>query len=171
MADKITLARMFRLLRIAAKIDMMWLLRDTKYAIAAIGADIIANLSAVSGVFLIAVRFGGIGGMSSDEVLFMMSYSTLVTGLFILFGAQNNIHISRIIGRGQLEHLFIQPLPLKAQLLTCGFAPFTGSGNFIVGIILTFISLRRLQLAVTPLWLLSPLSVPTLTKPMARSSL
>ena len=155
MADKITLARMVRLLRIAAKIDMMWLLRDTKYAIAAISADIIANLSAVSGVFLIAVRFGGIGGMSSDEVLFMMSYSTLVTGLFILFGTQNNIHISRIIGRGQLEHLFIQPLPLKAQLLTCGFAPFTGSGNFIVGIILTFISLRRLQLAVTPLWLLS----------------
>ena len=151
MADKITLARMVRLLRIAAKIDLMWLLRDTKYAI----ADIIANLSAVSGVFLIAVRFGGIGGMSSDEVLFMMSYSTLVTGLFILFGAQNNIHISRIIGRGQLEHLFIQPLPLKAQLLTCGFSPFTGSGNFIVGIILTFISLRRLQLAVTPLWLLS----------------
>ena len=99
MADKITLARMFRLLRIAAKIDMMWLLRDTKYALAAISADIIANLSAVSGVFLIAVRFGGIGGMSADEVLFMMSYSTLVTGLFILFGAQNNIHISRIIGR------------------------------------------------------------------------
>ena len=117
MADKVTLARMVRLLKIAAKIDMMWLLRDTKYAIAAISADVIANLSAVSGVFLIAVRFGGIGGMSSDEVLFMMSYSTLVTGLFILFGAQNNIHISRIIGRGQLEHLFIQPLPLKAQLI------------------------------------------------------
>ncbi len=54
--------------------------------------------------------------------------------LFILFGAQNNIHISRIIGRGQLEHLFIQPLPLKAQLLTCGSSPFTGSGNFVVGI-------------------------------------
>ena len=163
MADKITLARMFRLLRIAAKIDMMWLLRDTKYAIAAISADIIANLSAVSGVFLIAVRFGGIGGMGSDEVLFMMSYSTLVTGLFILFGAQNNIHISRIIGRGQLEHLFIQPMPLKAQLLTCGFSPFTGSGNFIVGIILTFISLRRLQLAVTPLWLLSMIGYLLLT--------
>ena len=45
MADKITLARMVRLLRIAAKIDMMWLLRDTKYAIAAISADVIANLS------------------------------------------------------------------------------------------------------------------------------
>ena len=163
MADKVTLSRMFRLLRIAAKIDMMWLLRDTKYAIAAISADIIANLSAVSGVFLIAVRFGGIGGMSSDEVLFMMSYSTLVTGLFILFGAQNNIHISRIIGRGQLEHLFIQPLPLKAQLLTCGFSPFTGSGNFIVGIILTFISLRRLQLTVTPLWLLSMIGYLLLT--------
>lgn len=155
MADKVTLPRLLRLLMIAAKLDLMWLLRDTKYAIAGISADIISNLSAVSGVFLIALRFGGIGGMNSDEVLFMMSYSTLVTGLFILFGAQNNIHISRIIGRGQLEHLFIQPLPLKAQLFTCGFSPFTGSGNFIVGIILIIISVKRLQLTVTPLWLLS----------------
>jgi len=149
------IVRIFKLLWISAKLDLLWLLRDTKFAVAGISADMVANLSAVSGVFLIATRFGGIGGMSADEVLFMMAYSTLVTGTFILFGSSNNIHISRVIGRGQLEHLFIQPLPLSVQLATNGFSPFTGGGNFAVGIVLLTIAVSRLGLAVTPLWIVS----------------
>ena len=140
---------------IAAKIDLVWLLRDTKYAIGAILADVISNLSVISGVFLIALRFDGIGGMSSDEVLFMMAYSTIVTGLFMLFAMQNNIHISRIIGRGQLEHFFVQPLPLPVQLLTNGFSPFTGSTNFIIGVILLVVAIRRLDYPVTVWWVLA----------------
>lgn len=149
-----TMRRIARLLAISAKMDLAWLLRDTKYALAIIAADVIANLSAVSGVFLIAVRFGGIGGMSADEVLFMMAYSTMTTGLFILFGSGNNLHISRIIGRGQLEHLMIQPLSLKVQLATCGFIPFTGSGNFLVGVMLTVVAVHRLGLRASIGWLL-----------------
>ena len=131
---------------------MVWLLRDTKYAIIAVCSDVLSNLSTAAGVFLIAVRFGGIGEMRSDEVLFMMAYSTLVTGIFQIFGAGNNIHISRIIGRGQLEHCFIQPLSLPVQLCTQGFMPFTGSANFITGIALTTIAVHRIPLAVTPFW-------------------
>ena len=152
--NRVTLGRILRLFGIAAKMDLMWLMRDTKYAIAGILADIISNIAVVSSVFLISVRFGGIGGMSSDEVLFMMAYSTLVTGIFILFGSGNNIHISRIIGRGQIEHLFLQPLPLKVQLATCGFIPFTGGSNFIVGVILMVIAVQRLGLEVTFGWIL-----------------
>ena len=144
-----------KLLGIAAKMDLAWLLQDTKYALAGMCADIISNMATISGVFLISVRFGGIGGMSADEVLFMMAYSTLTTGIFILFGAGNNIHISRIIGRGQLEHLFIQPLPLKAQLFTCGFDPFTGGSNFIAGLVLTVIAVNRLAIPVSLWWILS----------------
>ena len=155
MADRITLKYIIRLFAISAKVDMVWLLRDTKFAIMGISGDIINNIAMVSGVFLIAVRFGGIGGMSSDEVLFMMAYFTLITGIFILFGSGNNIHISRIIGRGQLEHMFIQPLPLSIQLLTNGFAPFTGGGNIIVGIILMTIAVSRLALDVSLIWVLS----------------
>jgi ABC-2 type transport system permease protein len=155
MEDKITSRRILRLFAISAKLDLAWLLRDTKYALAGICADMISNLSTVSGVFLMAVRFGGIGGMSTDEVLFMMAYSTLVTGIFIMFGSANNIHVSRIIGRGQLEHLFIQPLPLKLQLFTCGFAPFTGGSNFIVGLLLMIIAVCRLHLQISFLWILS----------------
>jgi ABC-2 type transport system permease protein len=155
MEGKITFKRIYKLFAISAKMDLAWLLRDTKYALTGITADIISNISAVSGVFLIAVRFGGIGGMSTDEVLFMMAYSTLVTGLFIVFGAGNNIHISRIIGRGQLEHLLIQPLSLRVQLLTCGFMPFTGGSNLIVGVILMIIAVIRLHLQISLWWMAS----------------
>ena len=152
MEDRITPKRILKLFAISAKIDFLWLLRDTKFAIICIIADIINNLATLSGVFLIASRFGGIGGMSADEVLFMMAYSTLVTGIFIMFGAGNNIHISRIIGRGQLEHMFVQPLPLGLQLFTCGFAPYTGGGNFIIGAALMVIASARLGLQVTFGW-------------------
>lgn len=149
MADKITVRRVLSLFAISAKIDLAWLLRDTKLALAAISADLLSNIATVSGVFLIAARFGGIGGMSTDEVLFMNAYSTLVTGIFIVFGAGNNIHISRIIGRGQLEHLFVQPVPLSIQLITSGFAPFTGGSNLIVGALLMVFSANRLKLPMT----------------------
>lgn len=149
------LKRVLRLLAISAKMDLIWLLRDTKYALAGISADIIANLSMVSSVFLVAVRFGGIGGMSSDEVLFMMVYSILVTGIFTVFSGNNNIHISRVIGRGQLEHMFIQPLSLKMQLTTSGFMPFTGGSNLLIGSVLLVIAVKRLELRITPAWLLA----------------
>ena len=84
-----------------------------------------------------------------------MAYSTLVTGLFIMFGSGNNIHISRIIGRGQLEHLFIQPLPLPVQLFTSGFVPFTGGSNFVVGVITMSIAINRLNLHISLPWMLS----------------
>ena len=154
-SDKITLMRILKLLAISAKVDMVWLLRDTKFAVMAMLGDVVNNVATVSGVFLIAVRFGGIGGLTTDEVLFMMAYSTLVTGIFILFGSSNNIHISRMIGRGQLEHLFIQPLPLNVQLLTNGFVPFTGGGNFIVGVILMVIAVSRLGLVITFGWVMA----------------
>lgn len=173
MEVKAKILRIIRLLAISAKMDLVWLLRDTKYAIAGITADIIGNLAVVSSVFLVAVRFGGIGGMSSDEVLFMMVYSTMVTGIFTMFGSGNNIHISRIIGRGQLEHLFIQPLSVRMQLATCGFTPFTGGSNFLVGLVLLVIAVKRLELIITPFWILSLIAyiMTTMTVIVARAYL
>ena len=155
MVDKISLRRITKLLSVSAKMDLLWLLRDTKFALLGISGDMVNNAATVSGVFLIASRFGGIGGMSADEVLFMMAYSTLVTGIFTVFGSGNNIHISRIIGRGQLEHLFIQPLPLSVQLATSGFAPFTGGSNLVIGMILMIVAIGRLNLDISFLWVSS----------------
>jgi len=138
--------------------DLAWLLRDTKYALILIASDLIQNIGMIAGMFLIASQFGGIGGMSTNEVLFMMAYSSMTTGIILMSCAGNNIHVSRLIGRGQLEHLFIQPLPLKWQLLTSGFSPFTGSGSLITGIVLMVIAVGRLHLAVTLWWVLALLA-------------
>jgi ABC-2 type transport system permease protein len=153
--------------------DLAWLLRDTKYAALGICGDMVNNAATVSGVFLIASRFGGIGGMSADEVLLMMAYSTMVTGIFTMFGAGNNIHVSRIIGRGQLEHLFVQPLPLGVQLATCGFAPFTGGGNLIAGAALMAVAAGRLGLRIALPWLaaLAAYLIATMAVIVARSYL
>ncbi len=147
--------RIIKLYLIAAKMDLAWILRDTKYALLAFCADILLNISMVTGIFLIAVRFDGIGDMNKYEVLFMLSYVTIITGAFILFCAGNNGHISRIIGRGQLDHMFIQPLPLKVQLLTSGFIPFSGSSNLIAGIGIMIISIKNLTISITWWWILS----------------
>jgi len=139
--------------------DLAWLLRDRTFAILAIFADMISNLSSVTGVFLLAWRFDGIGGMSRFEVLFMLAYATIITGIFQTFCSGGNTgHISRRIGRGQLEHMFIQPMSLPSQLATEGFIPFSGSSNLISGIIMMIIATANLGIPLPWWWVLSLIS-------------
>jgi len=153
MGVKIAVRRIIKLFGISAEMDLAWLLRDTKYAVIMIVSDIIQNIGMCSGMFLLAFRFGGICGMSANEVLFMSAYSSLITGLFLMFGARNNIEVSRLIGRGQMEHMFLQPLSLKAQLFTCSFQPFTNTGSLLTGIVLMCVAAARLHLHITGLWI------------------
>lgn len=152
--DKKRSWRILPLFKISAKMDLAWLLRDTGFALLAILSDLISNLSAISGVFLLAWRFEGIGGLSQMEVLFMLAYVNMVSGLVFMFGANNNLHISRIIGRGQLEHMFIQPLPIWVQLLTNGFYPFTCATQFLAGVGLMLTALWNLTIEISLLWIL-----------------
>lgn len=141
---------------IYARMDLAWLLRDKVFASIAILSDLISNISAISGVFLLAWKFGGIGDMNQYEILLMLAYTTLVTGLFQMFFSGNNTgHISRRIGRGQLEHMLIQPLPLPAQLLTEGFIPFSGSSNLLSGTVILCIAVSHLGITLTWWWILS----------------
>jgi ABC-2 type transport system permease protein len=156
MEDKITFKRFLKLYLVYAKMDFAWLMRDTLFAVLAIFSDLISNISAISGIFLLALRFGGIGGMNKYEVLLMLAYTTMITGIFQLFFSGNNTgHISRRIGRGQLDHMLIQPIPLKMQLLTEGFIPFSGSGNLISGIVIICIAINKLNITLTWWWILS----------------
>jgi ABC-2 type transport system permease protein len=149
---KLRIKQIFKLYGFYAKLDLAWLLRDTKYAIMAITADTISSIASVSGIFLLAMRFNGVGGMDKYEVLFMLGYVTMLTGLFQLFFSMNNVgHISRRIGRGQLSHMFIQPLPMSVQLTTEGFIPFTGSSNFACSIVIIIVALTKLGIS-PPLW-------------------
>lgn len=140
--------QLFQLWGIYAKLDLLWFLRDTKYCVLNIIADLVSTLAAVSGVFLLAERFGNIGGMDRDQILFMLGYACLVDGVIQMCLSMNNVAwISRLIGRGQLDHRLIQPVPMWMQLLTEGFIPVSGNSGLICGIAITAYSVSQLGLA------------------------
>lgn len=154
MDSKVGFKRWFQLYGFYAKMDLAWFLRDTKFCLLAILADFLSNIAAVTGVFLLAWRFDGVGGMNKYEVLFMLGYVTIITGLYQLFFANFNTgHISRRIGRGQIEHMMIQPIPLPVQLLVEGFIPVSGSSNFVSGIVIMFFALSKLGFIITVWWI------------------
>jgi ABC-2 type transport system permease protein len=96
------LCRTLRLLKLYARMDAAWLLRDTRNCILAILSDLVSSVASVSSVFLLSERFKGVGALSSSEVLLMLGYSTVVSGLFqLFFGGSNTGYISRRVGRGQ----------------------------------------------------------------------
>jgi len=138
-----------------ARMDLRWFTQDTAVCCLVIFSELIANAASISGVFLLSRRFQGVGGLTADEVLFFLGLFTLADGLtFMLFGGFNVSNISRRVGRGQVDHMLIQPVPLWTQLLAEGFMPVSGSSGFLCGLLLTGVSIARLGLSVTPGWLL-----------------
>lgn len=150
--DKIrTLIRMFK---IYGKMDLLWFLRDTKYCLMYIFSDMISTLAVVVGVFLLAVKFDGIGGMTEKEIIFMLGYSVLVEGVFALFFISNNAgQISRTIGRGQMDHKMIQPVPVWMQLAAEGFSPVSGNGVLLCGIGLIYYSVSSSEINFSGIWI------------------
>ena len=154
-AEKITLRKFLGLYALYGRMDLDFLVRDAKVSLMAIAADVLSNVAAVSAIFLLAWRFDGVGGMSRWDVLFMLGYVTCVTGFYQLFFSNCNTgHISRRIGRGQIDHMLIQPLPLSVQLATEGFIPFTGCQNLMFGIGIVIRALYGLGRSVSALWFL-----------------
>ncbi len=151
-----TIQMIFRLWKQQAKMDLLWMLRDLRYFLIQVFSDTVGALASVSAVLLLSRRFGGLGGFTFDEMLFLCGYALLTDGILLLFfGGSNVAYISRIIGRGQLDHMLIQPVPLWVQMITGGFIPFSGSSKFIYGAVMTAAAVSRLALPVTPLWLLA----------------
>src|SRR5205823_4739020 len=142
-----------RLWGVAAWMDLLWISRDLKQAIIYFASDGILNVAGLAATFLLAARFNSIGTWSRDQVLFMLGYAMTVGGLLDALFNYNVLHISRRIGRGQLDHTLIQPRPLWMALLTEGFAPFSGSGMLLPGIGLTAWSILQLHLTTSPTWL------------------
>ncbi|MDE7223556.1 MAG: ABC transporter permease [Acetatifactor sp.] len=155
MVGKNRIKRYFQLLGIHARMDQASLMRDGKFMAIVILADIISNISSISGIFLLAWKFDGIGGMDKFEVLFMLAYGNIVMGFLNMMGGSNALFPSRIIGRGQWEHMFIMPIPYAVQL-TVGIFPFTGSSSFLSGIGMLWVAVCHLK-TVMPWWWLAAL--------------
>jgi ABC-2 type transport system permease protein len=142
-----------RLWAAQARIDALVVLRGPRVALSWYAADLLIAVAGVSGTFLLAARFDGIGGWSRDEVLFMLGFAMASRGLVEVCCGWNVAFVSRKIGRGQLDHTLIQPLPLATALLLEGFAPITGSPPLVAGLGLLGYATVGLALAPGPLWL------------------
>jgi ABC-2 type transport system permease protein len=146
------LRRLLRLWAVYARLDLLFIARGVKLAIAFYLADVIIGASSAATTYLLAERFGGIGPWSRPAILFMLGYGLIVRGLMESLFGSNISFISRRIGRGQLDHMLVAPVPVWMSLITEGFMPFSGSGMLLPGLVLAFLGRRELALAATPAW-------------------
>ncbi|MFV0414652.1 MAG: ABC-2 family transporter protein [Oscillospiraceae bacterium] len=86
----------------------------------------------------------------------MAGYALLVNGVYGIVLSNNNAGaVSRIIGRGQLDHALVQPVPLPLHLMAQGFAPVSGLGPFLCGLVATAAAAGGLPGVGGPLWWLA----------------
>ncbi len=130
------MSRLLRLWRLYAYLDLIWTLRDFRTALGYYLSEAVAGVGAVLATLLLAERFAGLGGWTRGQVIFMLGYGVLASGVLDLVFNYNVKHISRRLGRGQLDHTLVQPHPIWMTFLTEGFAPFSGSPMLLPGIAL-----------------------------------
>jgi ABC-2 type transport system permease protein len=148
-----SLRRLFQLWRCYACLDATLVLRNGRVFVAWYLSDVISTVASVTGTLLLAERFSGIGAWSREHVLFMLGYGLLAGGIPAIFFGYNVVFISRRLGRGQLDHTLIQPLPLWMAFLTEGFQPIAASALLLPGVGLMAWAASRLSLAISPAWL------------------
>ena len=146
------IARIVRLWCLYASLELIWMTRDPGYFLLCFISDGILAIGGVTSAFLLAERFQGIGAWSKAEVLFMLGYGLIVCGLTSTFLGYNVLHISRRLGRGQLDHTLIQPQPLWLSLMTEGFSPISGASTLLPGLGLTVWAVRSMALSATLSW-------------------
>ncbi len=136
--------RILRLWWVYTRLNLLTLTRDLNSFVIWTISDIITNVTAVMGMLFLATRFQGIGVWSLAQTVFMLGYAALVDGVSALFFNYNVLYISRRIGRGQMDHLLIQPQPLWMSLLTEGFAPAYAVPMLVPGFIMVWWASVRL---------------------------
>lgn len=145
--------KIFRLLRLYGRMDARFMTQDVFNASVTVIAEMVLALSELAGTALVALRFGGMGTLSSAEVLVFLAFYLFSQGIKSMFFAGFNVDsISRRIGRAQLDHMLIQPVPLWMQLLTEGFMPFSGCQKLLCGIAALCLFVPGAGIDVTPGW-------------------
>jgi ABC-2 type transport system permease protein len=144
--------RLLRVWALYGRMDLLYFLRGAHTAIPWYVSEVVVALAAVTATFLLAERFDGIGTWTRSQVYFLLGYALLVRGLIETFFSYNIAFISRRIGRGQLDHMFVQPLPLWMTLLVEGFAPFGATSSLLPGVALLLWSGSQLHLTVSAAW-------------------
>lgn len=128
-------------------------LRGGWQAIGWVVGETLINLSTVAGTLLLVGRFAGIGLWGSVDLYFMLAFILIAQGIANVFSGRNVLMISRKIGRGQLDHALLQPLPLWKALAAEGFSPFDLLVTLIVGVSALIWTITELPQAHDVLWL------------------
>lgn len=153
-----SIAALWRQWRLFAWMDFTWMTRNLSFFLTYFLSDLTLGLATITATFLLAARFDGIGPWTTHQIIFMLGYATIVHGTMDTFFNYNVAFISRRIGRGQLDHVLVQPRPIWLTFLTEGFAPLSGGGTTVVGIALTIWAASKLSLAISPAWLAAALA-------------
>jgi ABC-2 type transport system permease protein len=146
--------RLLRLWRLYGYLDVAWMLRDLGQFVSYAVSDVITVMGAITAMLLLAERFQGIGPWTREMVVFLLGYAVMVNGVLDTLFGYNVVYISRRIGRGQLDHILVQPQPMWLTLLTEGFSPCAGLPIFLTGLGLFLWGGWASGIAVTPQWLL-----------------
>jgi ABC-2 type transport system permease protein len=133
--------------------DLLWLLRGPRDATIYMLSDAVLMIATASTTFLLAARFDGIGDWSRGQIVFMLGYAMLVSSLLDTVFGYNIKMISRRVGRGQLDHMLVQPQPLWKLLLTEGFSPFAQPFGTLISLVVVVWSSTQLDLAFSVGWL------------------
>ncbi len=134
------------------RMDLAFLLRSPGLAVYYLALDAILVPASGATTFLLAERLTGLGAWTVPQVTFLLGYATLVEGILSVAFTYNVSHISRRIGRGQFDHLLVQPQPLWLSLLSEGFAPLTGGASTMMGIAILAWSLAHLAVTLDAAW-------------------
>src|SRR5688572_24505635 len=92
---RLNIWRILRLWKLYAVLDFTFLMADVKLALTWYLSDGIVNLASVTATLLLADRFAGIGAWGRYEVVFLLGYATVVSGLMTMFFGYNVLTISR----------------------------------------------------------------------------
>ncbi len=139
--------------KLFAGMDLLWVLRGPRDAAMYVLTDGILIIASVSTTFLLAVRFDGIGQWDRGQILFMLGYAMFVNALLDTLFGYNVKMISRRIGRGQLDHMLVQPQPLWRLFVTEGFTPFGQPFGLLISIVMLSWTSSQLDRSFSVAWL------------------
>ena len=128
--------RALRQLGSAGRMDMVLMMRSGWTVATWLVTDFISYTAGIAAVLLVAQRFGGIAGWSRADLVFLVGFASSSAALRQVFFGYNVSAISRRVGRGQMDHVLIQPQPVIVCLMTEGFSPVSSLGALLPGVIL-----------------------------------
>lgn len=142
------MSSMGRLLAANARISLEPFLRGGWQAFGWVAGETVIAVAGVTAPIFLVAQFGGIGQWAAAELMFLVGMAVVARGIALVFSGHQAIMISRKIGRGQLDHVLMQPLPLWKALLVEGFSPFDLAVSLVLGLGLLGWSTAQLTIGV-----------------------